>query len=182
MLVTVLSVAVNHEHRDSIIHEIKSGTLLPSITTGVPPALLPQHNISRHRPNNYPSLTQTFCYIATVFSQFHESQRLVPLSQYFHITFRSSQPTTSLYSQDNRPSVGCTSNWISETQRQGMGGRTQKVTLETFTTNFASWFHYNLLTKSLGALHNQAHSEVSLTGSTDKVQLRFAAVRRRVTW
>jgi hypothetical protein len=57
-----------------------------------------------------------------------------------------------------------------------MAGPTQKVTVETFTMNLASWPHYNLLTKSLGVPHNQAHSGVSMTGRTDKVKLRFAAV------
>jgi len=78
MLVTVLSVPVNLEHRDSIIHEIKSGTFLPSITAGFPPALLPQHNISRHRPNNYPSLTQTFCYVSQHTSRLYSASFMNP--------------------------------------------------------------------------------------------------------
>jgi hypothetical protein len=65
MFVTVVSVPVNHEHRDSTIYEIKSETFLLSIIAGSPPAVLPLHNISRllhrQRPNKRPSLTETFC-------------------------------------------------------------------------------------------------------------------------
>lgn len=71
------------------------------------------------------------------------------------------------------------SMWISETQRQVI--KTRKDALDIYGTTPDCWPHYNLLTKPLESLQNQADRGVSVTQNED-FKWRFSVVGCRLIW